>query len=781
MIKMNEGVFSIETANTGYYMALRDDLLENLHYGKKIHIDRAALCEKMPVGYGTDVVYRKETAPLSLMHLCLEVSPADKGDFRKNALDVILPDGSRACEYSFKSARLVEGNLAPEGMPSAYGAESTLVLTFTSAQGVTLQLYYSVYPDCDVITRRMRIENKSGGEIVIRRALSYQLDLPETGFVLSTFTGAWGRERHETEGLLTRGTRSFGSTTGVSSHFCNPFFMVSEAQAGEETGRVYGFNLIYSGSHYGQAETGPYAKTRIMAGIQPEGFSWTLKDQESFDTPEAVLAFSAKGKNGLSQCMHRFVRRHIVRGVWARKERPVLINNWEATYMNFNEGRLLDIAREAKNLGIELFVLDDGWFGQRNDDKRSLGDYDVNRKKLPGGLSGLARKIRKLGMGFGLWMEPEMVNPDSDLYRAHPDWAVKVPGRTPSLCRSQLVLDLCRSEVQDYIIEKVNETIKSAPISYVKWDMNRTLTDVYSLSLTEQGRFWHTWVLGLYRILGAVTEANPKVLFEACASGGNRFDLGILCYMPQIWTSDDTDAYERMKIQTGTSYGYPPSVMGCHVSAVPNHQTLRRSPIESRFAVAAFGLLGYELDLTALSQTEKKAVAAQVAFYKEHRRLFQYGQFYRLSSPFKDAESCRWMVVSGDKKEAMLLDGVGRVQPNMEQEPVRLTGLNPQLRYSITARRQIFDIRSLGGLINMVLPVRVNESGLLVHVASDHYARETEQESYRAYGDLLMEAGLKLNPRFGGTGYNDQVRMMEDYGTRIYILKAEDANGRGNV
>jgi len=773
MITIKNDVFSLETERMGYYITQRGELAETLHFGGKLKPNRAALMERMACTYGSDVVYQADRGCDSLYHLCLELSPTGKGDFRQTALELRLADGSQVVEFALSGHAVHEGSVSPEGMPGAYGAEQTLELVFDSPQGITVRQFYGVYPDCNVITRRMVIENLSGSSVKLERCMSYQLDLPETKWDLTTFTGAWARERHETVVRAQTGIHRFGSRTGVSSHYCNPFFLLSEENATEHHGRVYGFNLIYSGSHQGQVEVTPFAKTRIQAGIQSDGFGWTLEDGESFQTPEAVLSYSGSGRNGLSQNMHRFVREHISRGKWAKVPRPVLLNNWEATYFNFKEQNILTLARKAAKLGMELFVLDDGWFGKRDNDNCSLGDYSLNTPKLPHGLDGLAKRINDLGLDFGLWFEPEMVNPDSDLYRTHPDWAVQTPGVTPSLSRNQLVLDLCRTEVQDYIIENVNRILKSAPIRYVKWDMNRPLTDCYSPALTEQSRFHHAWCLGLYRVMKTIVESNPEVLFEGCASGGNRFDLGILSYMVQIWTSDDTDCYERMKIQTGTSYGYPQSVMGCHVSACPNHQTTRSSPIEARFDVAAFGMLGYELDLNILSPAEEKAVQKQVAFYKEHRQLLQYGDFYRLHSPFRE-EFCSWILVSPDKREAMVLDAIGRMMPNSEATPIRLTGLNPDLCYEVTVRPEALDLREFGSLINHVLPVKVNSQGLLMHLVSDHYMLPTEQEQFQAWGDCLMEAGLRRKQSFTGTGYNQDIRMMPDYAARLYYLKAAE-------
>ena len=773
MISYSNDVFSLETEHCGYYIAPRGELAETLHFGRKIHPDRIALAERQAVSYGSDVAYQAQTGADSLGHLCLELTPDCKGDMRQSALAITLGNGSRVIQYRLTGHQIHEGSVPPAQMPGAYGGESTLELIFESDQGVTIRQFYGFYPDCDVFTRRIMVENHSDAPVTLHRCMSYQLDLPDTGWDLTTFTGAWARERHETPVRTNVGIHRFGSRTGVSSHYCNPFFLLSEDHATEHHGRVYGFNLIYSGSHEGQVEVSPFSKTRIQAGIQSEGFHWTLQPGESFQTPEAVLSFSCEGKNGLSRNMHRFVQSHISRGIWAQKARPVLLNNWEATYFNFKESTLLNLARKAKKLGLELFVLDDGWFGKRNSDTCSLGDYSVNRKKLPHGLDGLGRKINEMGLDFGVWMEPEMISPDSDLYRTHPDWAVQAPGVEPSLSRNQLVLDLCRKEVQDYIIENVNRTLASAPIRYVKWDMNRPLTENYSPVLQEQGRFSHSWVLGLYRILEEIIKANSEVLFEGCASGGNRFDLGILSYMNQIWTSDDTDCYERMKIQTGTSYGYPQSVMGCHVSAAPNHQTTRSSPLEARFDVACFGLLGYELDLNTITPAEEKAIEKQVAYYKAHRHLFQFGSFYRLKSPFRE-EQCCWMVVSQDQKEAIVLDAIGRMTPNSEAAPLYLTGLDPDVRYEVTVRPEVMDLREFGSLINHVLPFKVNDKGLLMHMVSDLYALPSEEEHYFAWGDSLMQAGLRRKQAFTGTGYNQDVRMMPDYAARLYHLKASE-------
>ncbi len=781
MITINDGLFVLETKDTSYCMGVHEGLVENLHYGGKIHADIDVLKEKTATGYGGDVLYNKETSLMSLFHLCLELSPTNKGDYRHCALEIELSNSVRVCNFTFKNARMLSGDIPLKDMPSAYGADDTLVLEFTSPEGVDVDIYYGCYNSCNVITRRTAIKNNTGKEITLFKCLSYQLDLRGTDYNLHTFTGAWARERFETVTKLQNGSCTFGSTTGVSSNHCNPFFMVSKETATEHSGDVFAFNLIYSGSHYGEVEVGPYSKTRISAGIQPSGFKHILQNGDVFDTPEAVMTYSSCGKNGISENMHKFVNNHIVRGTWKNKERPILLNNWEATYFDFNAAKLLSLAKDAKKLGIELFVLDDGWFGKRDSDKRGLGDYNVNTKKLPGGLGALSQKIKKMGMMFGVWVEPEMVNPDSELFKEHPDWAVFVPGGVPSESRNQLVLDLCREDVQNYIIENVNNTIKLADADYIKWDMNRPLSDLYSSVIPCQGEFMHTWVKGLYKIMQAIVNANPNVLFEGCASGGNRFDLGILCYMPQIWTSDDTDAYERTKIQTGTSYGYPQSTMGCHVSASPNHQTARSSPIESRFDVAAFGVLGYELDVTQIKSAEKKVVISQIEFYKKHRKLLQFGNFYRLISPFNDSEKCAWLIVSDDKKQALVLDFIGRMNPNFETTPIVLKHLCKDTKYNISVRKQYINIGTFGSLINHVMPVKLNSDGLIMRTAADYYMLPCEDDNFTAYGDLLMCAGLRTKQNFAGTGYNENVRLMPDYSARIYYLCAQNTESENNI
>lgn len=781
MIVVADGLFRLETAHTSYLFEAREGLLCQLYYGPKIHLrDPAPLRAKAAAGYGCEVVYRADCKPLSLDTQPLEFPPQNKGDYRRGPLLVETQDGYTA-DLVYRAHRVVDRLPELAGLPGPHGADQCLIVILSDDRGLTVELRYGVFEAPDVIVRSMRVVNGTGTPMRLQRAMSAQLDLPGAGWTLTTFDGAWARERMVNEHRLGVGTVLFGSRTGNSSNRTNPFFMLCEDGANEFYGRCYGCNLIYSGSFEGSAELSPMGFTRLMEGIQSDGFSWLLAPGEGFDTPWMVLTCSDGGKNGMSRNMHRFVRRHILPPAFAEAERPVLLNNWEATYFDFSERRLLRLAKQAAALGIELFVLDDGWFGARNSDSAGLGDYTVNCKKLPGGLDGLAKKVNALGMEFGIWIEPEMVNQDSELYRAHPDWAVRTPGVPPSEGRNQLVLDLCRDEVRDYIVEQVVATIRSANIRYVKWDMNRHVSDNYSPALDDQGMFAHRFTQGVYDLFDRITSACPGVLFEGCASGGNRFDLGVLCYFPQIWTSDDTDAYQRQLIQTGTSYGYPPCVMAAHVSASPNHQAARQSPLEGRFDVAAFGLLGYELDLTVATAAEKKVIRQQIAWYKTHRKLLQQGDFYRLKSPFGPddtrgltARETQWITVSPDRREAVVGELMGLMVPNSTKPPLRLAGLDPDRFYQVEVRREAINIKTFGSLINQILPVRVNTEGLLMHTASELYMLPCEEESYTAAGDLLMRAGLVLQQSFTGTGYNDAVRLMPDFSGRLYFLRATE-------
>ena len=532
-------------------------------------------------------------------------------------------------------------------------------------------------------------------------------------------------------------------------------------------------------------EVSGYGETRFVAGINPQSFSWQLEPGATFEAPEAVMVYSPLGYNGMSQCMHRFVREHIVRGTWKKKTRPVLLNSWEASYFDINERKLLALAKAGKEAGIELFVMDDGWFGERNDDKHSLGDWDVNPKKLPGGLSGICEKVKALGLSFGIWVEPEMVNVDSRLYERHPDWTIEIPGHAHSEGRNQRILDLTQTSVQDFIIAKMSEVFSSADISYVKWDMNRTFTDYYSRALPagRQGEVAHRYVMGLYRCMKELTERFPEILFEGCSAGGNRFDLGILSYFPQIWASDDTDALCRAEIQNGYSYGYPMSVVSAHVSSCPNHQTLRVTPLETRFHVAAFGLCGYECNLGDMKEEERAAVKAQIALYKEWRDVLQWGSFYRGRSFYdgKGDASClmqlpgnqmEWTCVSADQTRAVGMLMQKLAVPNTQFHYYKPKGLAPEYRYHFYNRALKYNVKEFGDLVNTIAPVHIRQDSLVHNVVAKFVKLDGETEDYYAFGDALMYGGVRLKQAFGGTGYNGEVRHFPDFASRMYFMES---------
>ncbi|SDN50916.1 alpha-galactosidase [Acetanaerobacterium elongatum] len=775
-------IIHLNTRHTSYIMSvLPTGHLQNLYYGRRIRPlkDAAVLTQPNAVPYGSMVAYQKEYPTIGLDDQCLEYSALGKGDYREPAIELTAANGCMVADFKYVCHKTYKGRRGIPKLPSALGTEqnceTTEVILRDEAIGMDLTLFYCVYPEYDVITRFVCAKNNSGQKITLRRLMSAQLDLFDSNYSFVTFDGTWASERTMHSRRLCEGIFVNDSKLGVSSARHNPFVMLTADGCTEETGRCYGMNLVYSGNHSEICEVTFNHKTRLLTGINPSSFAWLLAPGEEFYTPEAVFTYSEEGLNGLSHNLHGFVNNHIVRGEWQNRERPIVINNWEATSFSFTQGKLLSIAKEAADMGIELFVLDDGWFGRRNDDTSSLGDWHVNEKKLPSGLKGLAEKMNALGLDFGLWVEPEMVNEDSDLYRAHPDWAIKAPNRTPSEGRNQFILDLTRKEICDYLTETLSKVFSSANITYIKWDMNRNFSDIYSPTLPpeRQGEFFHRYVLGLYGVLETLTQRFPKILFESCASGGNRFDLGMLCYMPQTWASDNTDAQCRIAIQEGTSYGYPISTMGAHVSASPCFATLRNTPIETRFNVAAFGCFGYELDLSKLFEFDKKAIKEQVAYYKAHRRVIQFGRFYRLRGGFNPDKRI-WLCVSPDKREAVAALFQETAAVGRGNELLRLTGLDDHLDYTVTGRRQYVNLKTLGDLVNNVLPVEIRGDGVIHTVLSSHYMLAMCDEVFEAGGDLLNGYGIKLKHQFSGTGYNDNVKIFGDYSSRMYELKARE-------
>ncbi len=774
MIHVKDQVFTLETKHSSYgFHVLETGHLEHLYYGKKIHFSKDALAEKHAFGEGNVICYDEAHPALSLENYRLEMSSYGKGDIREPMIQLIHQDGGRTSDFLFDSYEITRGKEAFQTLPGSYGGEEEVehlaVYLKDANYQLTLTLHYYVFEEEDVITRSAVLLNGSQETIQIERFLSNQLDFEDHDFCFTTFHGAWAREMQKVVLPVNGGKIVNSSFTGSSSSRANPFVMLGRPKTTEDAGDAYGFNLIYSGNHYEAVEVSAFHKMRFVSGINPEGFSYLLEPGESFEAPEAVMTYSGNGYNGMSQNLHAFINHHIVRGEWARKERPVLLNSWEAAYFDINEKKLLKLASTAAKCGMELFVMDDGWFGKRKDDRSSLGDWYVNKEKLPNGVEGLAKKIEELGLLFGIWVEPEMVNVDSDLYRAHPNWTIEIPGIPHSEGRNQRILDLVNPEVQEYLITSMSKIFSIKGISYVKWDMNRIFSDAYSRTLPRerQGEVFHRYILGLYRVMQVLTQRFPHILFEGCAAGGNRFDLGILCYFPQIWASDDTDAVYRVNAMTNYSYGYPMSTVSAHVSACPNHQTLRVTPLETRFHVASFGVCGYECNLNDMKPEELEEIKSQVALYKNWRSVMQYGHFYRGRTDYFH----EWTVVSDDQDYAVGMIVQELTMPNSPFHQYFAKGLDPEKEYHFTNRFLKYNIKGFGDLINTASPIHVKNESLLQNIIAKFVKMDGETEDYQVYGDLLMEAGIKLHQAFAGTGYNEEVRYFPDFASRLYFMK----------
>ncbi len=773
----SNGIIRLDSRRTSYIMRVGETgHLENIYYGRRLRPDSDlnALAQKRVIGIGTGVAY-SERKPLVFMDtMCLETSTPGKGDFRTPAVQLEYSNGMTTLDFVYRSHKFIEGKPKFPGLiAQSYAkkaSEATTLQVFLVEKNLPLllTLNYTMFTECDVLVRSCILTNGMKESIVIRNLASLQLDLPDADWNVVSFDGAWARERSVTRRHLEEGIIEIGSNCGVSSAFHNPAVFLERPDCGLDRGECYAFNLIYSGNHREIIEKSPFGLARFQSGINPQDFSWTVAPGKGFITPEAVVTYSAAGNNGAATNMHGFVNAHIVRGAWQYRERPVLCNNWEATYFNFSENRVLELAKAAKGVGVELFVLDDGWFGQRDDDTTSLGDWYVNTKKLPNGITHLSNQIHAMGLMFGIWVEPEMISRRSLLFDNHPDWAVIIPGRDPSVGRNQFILDFTRKDVRDYIVQAMTEVFTLSKADYVKWDMNRIFSDFYSASGMQMGEFSYRYVMGLYEVFERLTEAFPDILFEGCASGGNRFDLGILCFMPQIWTSDNSDAFSRTQIQGGTSYAYPVSTMGAHVSASPNHQTLRKTDAESRFNVAAFGALGYEMDLGSLNMQQKQAVKEQISFYKKYRGLLQYGRFYRLSE--EGSNRTRWLVANTDFSEMLVLDFQTLNRPNIGPEVLRIPFARPDYDYEFSARVQKVPIRDFGSLINMVSPVAIKSDGKLRKVIDENVMLSSSDEHCIVSGDVLAYGGIMLNPQFCGTGFTQDVRVLGDFGSRLYHI-----------
>ena len=750
MITCQNNVYHLRTDSYSCLLRINDwGLIEQLHFGAPVRTEDAESFSCRPgLGWGASVLLDAKESASCPDVMALAWSGSGRGDYRESPLELC----GASTNFCFVGAQILEGAPAMEsGLPQAHGAEETLEITLEQP-GARLKLYFTPYPTA--LVRRTVLENTGDAPISCGKIMSFSMDL-QGDYTMATFNGGWIAEMRRQNNVVGASKVVNESLTGASSNRHNPGFLLYDPEATETEGRVYGFNLIYSGNHYGSAQKSQQGLTRVMQGINPSNFLRTLAPGEKFETPEAVLAVSDRGFGGLSANMHTFVTDHIVPPYWRNRPRPVLYNSWEGCLFDFTQHRLLDLADRAKKLGCELFVLDDGWFGQRNHDRAGLGDYNVNTKKLPDGIAGLARRINDRGMEFGLWFEPESVNPDSNLYRAHPDWAL-TDSFPDVLGRNQQLLDLTKQEVRDYIVENVTRILDTADISYVKWDMNR-----HSIALGSKA---HDFILGLYDVLGRIFGPRPQILLESCSSGGNRFDLGMLCFGPQVWCSDNTDPIERLTIQGNLSYLYPQSTFGAHVSATPHAQTLRVTPLATRGNVSYFGCLGYELDLKHLINVEIKQVQTQTAFYKQYREVFQFGRFRRWKNT--------WQVSDGKTTIAGVFHGLQSAAPGYDR--LRVFGLDPDKVYTVRSQAAAIRVGQFGNLLKHVAPVNIDPNGPLLRMADRHYTLPDGEECYTVSGAAL-HSGITLMPRFRGTGYDKRQHTHADFGSDVYVIREAEA------
>lgn len=658
----NKRHFHLHTKETSYLM----EILENKHlvhgyWGKRIHSEGLDHFIDLYEVSSFSPYPNRENKKISFDTLPREYPDYGRSDYESPAIEIRSELSSHIIEPNYVSHNIIKGKPALEGLPATYCldediAETLIIRLEDSLLRLVIELHYTVFEEYDVITRHALVRNEGEQSILLNKIMSSNVDLfQDRNFELINLYGSWAGERSVSRIPIGRSAHVVDSKRGASSHEQNPFIAIARPDTTDFNGEVYSMNLVYSGSFASEVSVNAYGKTRMQMGINPIDFQWNLEPGDSFTAPETVMVYSDKGLNGMSSIYHRLYRERLCHGEWQYKERPILINNWEATYFDFDENKIKNLIDESSRLGMELFVLDDGWFGKRNSDTCSLGDWFVNKEKLSGGLETLSDYAHKKGMMFGLWFEPEMISPVSELYKAHEDWCLHVKNRSRSESRSQLILDLGREDVRDYLLETISAVLNSTQIDYVKWDMNRNMTEVGSavLPLDRQKETSHRYMLGLYELLEKLTSAFPHILFESCSGGGGRFDPGMLYYMPQTWTSDNSDGHERLKIQWGTSYVYPPVSMGAHVSEVPNHQVQRNTPFHTRGNVAMSANLGYELDITKSSPADKDLVKQQIVQYKSIRETVQFGDFYRLLSPYEDDRTA-WMIVSKDKNQVVV-------------------------------------------------------------------------------------------------------------------------------
>ncbi len=685
-----EKIFKLDTRNTTYVIAVVDDeqFLGHVYYGKKlkeVHLDGLLRIHENPF-----VPSRNNRDRVSFLDsFPMEYPAHGLGDYRESCINIRTEKGNVGLALSYVSHKITEGKDGLEGLPASFGkageCETLKILCEDKVTGLQVILQYGIFDEADVITRSVKVVNTGKEDLYLTKVYSACLDMDNKDFEAISLHGSWARERQIETVPVSHGKYSVESIRGESSHQDHPFLALKTKNADQENGEVYAMHFVYSGNFKAQVQSDQFDQVRMTVGIHPEDFTWKLKEGESFQAPEIVLVYSAQGLGQMTRIFHDFYRNHLIRSEYKNQKRPILINNWEATYFDFDTEKLIAIAKQASALGIEMLVMDDGWFGNRYDDNRALGDWFVNEEKLKGGLKYLVDEVNKLGMKFGIWFEPEMISPDSDLYRAHPDYAIAIPGREPSLCRNQYVLDLTRKEVRDYAYECVAKILRSANIEYVKWDMNRQLSDIGSLELPadQMGELYHRYVLAVYEMQERMMTEFPHLLLENCSGGGARFDPGMLYYSPQIWCSDDTDAIERLKIQEGTALIYPLSTMGAHVSDCPNHIVGRVTPFETRGYVALAGTFGYELDVTKIPESDREQIPAQVAMYHKYNDLVREGDYYRIASYAENHYFDCYGVVSKNKKEALYTYVQVLNRPNYHSRRIYLKGLAAEKYYAI--------------------------------------------------------------------------------------------------
>ncbi len=683
------GIFTLRTKSSAYQMQVGEhNVLLHLYYGADIgDMETDYRIIRRDRGFSGNPYEAMNDRTFSLDILPQEYSGYGNGDYRINSLEVEHEDGSDAIHLRYEAYEIREGKYTLSGLPAMFGGKEdaqTLIITLSDQiSGLTVHLLYGVFYELDIITRAVRLENHGERPVKVKRAMSMEMDYLQKHMDFIHFYGRHCMERLTERQPLHHGVQSVESKRGISSHQHNPFVILCDKTAVENHGNCYGFALVYSGNFMCEIEVDQMEQTRLVMGIHPYHFAYGLKKGEAFETPEVVMSYSDDGLGKLSRNFHDAYRTHLIRSKYVDKPRPILVNNWEATYFDFTEEKLYKIAEHAKEIGLDMFVLDDGWFGKRDADVSGLGDWVVNEEKIKGGLPRLVKRIHDLGLKFGLWVEPEAISEDSDLYRQHPDWVLRVPNRSLNRSRQQLNLDITRKEVRDHVMGQIFEVIDSCGIDYIKWDMNRCVDNVYSqvLPKEKQGEVFHRYMLGVYDMMERLVSRYPDLLFENCAGGGGRFDAGMLYYSPQIWCSDNTDAIDRLRIQYGTSFGYPPSAMGAHVSACPNQQTGRNIPFETRNMVASAGTFGFELDLEHLTEEEKQFAKEAIKKYKEIEHLIQTGDYYRLTNPYVNQDYVVWEFVSKDRRK-VLVQGVRlRNEANPHIHLIYLAGLDRSRKY----------------------------------------------------------------------------------------------------